>query len=65
MCPISLFNMKYIEKKRYFSHFISIKKTSWNLEKLINDIWMGIVFILIRKKDRSPLKYWRGVITNF
>ena len=47
----TLFYMKYIEKKRYFSHYITIKKkNSWNFEKLINDIWMRIVFILIRKK---------------
>ena len=26
------------------------KANSWNFEKLINDIWMGILFIVVRKK---------------
>ena len=37
--------------KHYFSHSISIlkKMNSWNFEKLINDIYIGIFFILVRK----------------
>ena len=56
----------YREKTLLFAlNFNKKKPNSWNFEKMINYICMGIDLILVRKKVESVLIYWRGVISNF